>query len=62
MVSYFRKLSQENLPFVILAIRHKESNWAKFLMQDLKNAVCAPEHLFHRVGTFISKGNNTVGS
>lgn len=30
------------------AIRHKESNWAKFLMQDLKNAVCAPEHLFHR--------------
>ena len=36
---------------VIPAIRHKESNWAKFLMQDLKNAVCAPEHLFHRVGT-----------
>lgn len=30
------------------AIRHKESNWAKFLMHDLKNAVCAPEHLFHR--------------
>lgn len=30
------------------AIRHKGSNWAKFLMQDLKNAVCAPDHLFHR--------------
>ena len=36
--------------FVLPAIRHKESNWAKFLMHDLKNAVCAPEHLFHRVG------------
>lgn len=31
-----------------VAIRHKESNWAKFLMQDLKTAVCAPDHLFHR--------------
>ncbi|KAJ7367445.1 Scm-like with four mbt domains [Desmophyllum pertusum] len=30
------------------AIRHKESNWAKFLKQDLKGAVCAPAHLFHR--------------
>lgn len=30
------------------AIRHKESNWAKFLKQDLEGAVCAPAHLFHR--------------
>ncbi|KAJ7379363.1 Scm-like with four mbt domains [Desmophyllum pertusum] len=30
------------------AIRHKEPNWAKFLKQDLKGAVCAPAHLFHR--------------
>ena len=36
--------------FIVPAIRHKESNWAKFLMQDLKGAVCAPAHLFHRVG------------
>ena len=33
-----------------IAIRHKESNWAKFLKQDLEGAVCAPAHLFHRVG------------
>jgi len=41
-----------NISFCIIvtAIRHKESNWAKFLMQDLKGAVCAPAHLFHRVG------------
>ncbi|XP_015761803.1 PREDICTED: scm-like with four MBT domains protein 2 [Acropora digitifera] len=37
-----------------VAIRHKESNWAKFLMQDLKTAVCAPDHLFHRVGTITT--------
>jgi len=35
---------------IVTAIRHKESNWAKFLKQDLKGAVCAPAHLFHRVG------------
>lgn len=29
------------------AIRHKKSNWAKFLVDDLCNAVAAPDHLFH---------------
>ena len=36
------------------AIRHKESNWAKFLKQDLEGAVCAPAHLFHRVGNQLN--------
>ncbi|KAK3739524.1 hypothetical protein QZH41_016199, partial [Actinostola sp. cb2023] len=29
------------------AIRHKKPNWAKFLMENLRNAVAAPDHLFH---------------
>ena len=34
---------------MILAIRHKESNWAKFLSSDLKDkSTFAPEHLFHK--------------
>ncbi|KAL9959680.1 hypothetical protein ACROYT_G033023 [Oculina patagonica] len=37
-----------NLLIPPAAIRHKESNWVKFLNQDLKGAVCAPAHLFHR--------------
>ena len=37
-----------------IAIRHKESNWAKFLKQDLEGAVCAPAHLFHRVGNQLN--------
>ena len=39
----------ECIILIVSAIRHKESNWAKFLMQDLKDAVFAPEHLFHKV-------------
>ena len=31
-------------------VNHNESNWAKFLTQDLEGAVCSPAHLFHRVG------------
>lgn len=30
------------------AIRHKEKNWAKYLINNLKNAIAAPDNLFHK--------------
>jgi hypothetical protein len=32
------------------AIRHKEQNWAKYLTKNLRDAIAAPDNLFHKNG------------